>query len=93
MIDCGEGVGAVLIYLSKAFDTIDHGPLLNKLAAYGISNEEHRCFSNYLIDRMQRVSSTFHFEMYISILKRIRLGSTNLQTQKDQREIKECLHI
>ena len=31
--------------------------------------------------------------MYISILKRTRLGSTNLQTQIDQREIKECLHI
>ena len=31
--------------------------------------------------------------MHISILKSMRLGSTNLQTQKDQREIKECLHI
>ena len=31
--------------------------------------------------------------MYISIIKAIRLGSTNLQTHKDQREIKKCLHI
>ena len=31
--------------------------------------------------------------MYISIIKRIRLGYTNLQTQKDQRDIKECLNI
>ena len=31
--------------------------------------------------------------MYIPIIKRIRVGSTNLQTQKDQREIKECLYI
>ena len=31
--------------------------------------------------------------MYISIIKGIRLGSTNLQTHKDEREIKECLHI
>ena len=31
--------------------------------------------------------------MHVSILKRIRLGSTNLQTQKDQKDIKECLHI
>ena len=29
--------------------------------------------------------------MHISIIKGIRLGSTNLQTHKDQREI--CLHI
>ena len=31
--------------------------------------------------------------MHISIIKGIRLGSTNLQTHKDQREIKACLHI
>ena len=31
--------------------------------------------------------------MYISIIKGIRRGSTNLQTHKDQREIKGCLHI
>ena len=31
--------------------------------------------------------------MHISIIKGIRLGFTNLQTHKDQREIKECLHI
>ena len=37
--------------------------------------------------------NTFHYVMYISILKGIMLGSTNLQTQKDQREIKECLYI
>ena len=31
--------------------------------------------------------------MHISIIKGIKLGLTNLQTHKDQREIKECLHI
>ena len=31
--------------------------------------------------------------MHISIIKAIRLESTNLQTHKDQREIKECLHF
>ena len=32
--------------------------------------------------------------MYISIIKRIRVGPTkfNLETQKDQRELKECFH-
>ena len=37
--------------------------------------------------------NTFHFVMHISIIKGIKLGFTNLQTHKDQREIKECLHI
>ena len=41
----------------------------------------------------QAVNNTFHFIMHISIIKGIRLGSTNLQTHKDQREIKACLHI
>ena len=39
------------------------------------------------------VYNTFHFVMHISIIKGIRLGSTNLQTHKYQREIKACLHI
>ena len=37
--------------------------------------------------------NTFHFVMHISIIKGIKLGFANLQTHKDQREIKECLHI
>ena len=39
------------------------------------------------------ISNTFHFIMHISIIKGIRLGSTNLRTHKDQREIKACFHI
>ena len=31
--------------------------------------------------------------MHISIIKGIRLGSTNLQAHKDQKGIKSCLHI
>ena len=68
-IDCGEGVGAVLVDLSKVFDTSNHGPLLDKLAANGIHNEEHRWFSNYLIDRVQRVSVYGAYsELCISLL-------------------------
>ena len=37
--------------------------------------------------------NTFHFVMHISIIRGIKQGFTNLQTHKDQREIKECLHI
>ena len=38
-------------------------------------------------------SNTFHFVMHISIIKGIKLGFATWQTHKDQREIKECLHI
>ena len=37
------------------------------------------------------MNKTFHFVVHISIIKGIRF--TNLQTHKDQREIKESLHI
>lgn len=55
-LDHGECVGTVKIDLSKAFDSIDHNLLLNKLSSYGILDDEYRWFSNYLSDRMQRVS-------------------------------------
>ena len=39
------------IDLSKAFDTISHDILLQKLKTYGIKNHESRWFENYLKDR------------------------------------------
>ena len=48
-------VGAVFLDLSKAFDTISHSVLLNKLKAYGIKNEELEWFVSYLFYRSQVV--------------------------------------
>jgi len=46
---------AVCLDLSKAFDTINHQTLLNKLAYYGVRGVALERFSNYLKNRKQYV--------------------------------------
>lgn len=46
--DNGKVSGAVFIDLSKAFDTISHSGLLNKLPFYGICDNELKWFTDYL---------------------------------------------
>ena len=41
--------------LSKAFDTLDHNILLNKLKYYGLKNTELSYFQSYLTERSQYV--------------------------------------
>ena len=46
----------IFIDLKKAFDTVDHSILLEKMKIYGVRNTENRWFENYLSDREQFVS-------------------------------------
>ena len=41
--------------MKKAFDTVDHEILLEKMDNYGVRNIENQWFRNYLIDREQFV--------------------------------------
>jgi len=54
----GKATGAVFIDLSKAFDTISHSVLLNKLSRYGVYNMELQWFTDYLFHRKHIVQ--FH---------------------------------
>ena len=47
--------GAVLMDLSKAFDTINHELLIAKLNAYGFSEPSLKLIYNYLKDRLQHI--------------------------------------
>ena len=48
--DKGYG-GAVLMDLSKAFDTLNHGLLITKLSAYGFEHDALKFIYSYLTNR------------------------------------------
>lgn len=54
-MDLGLLTGAIYIDLKKAFDTIDHQLLLQKLCCYGLSDQAQKWFCSYLNKRNQRV--------------------------------------
>ena len=54
-LDNGELVGSVFVDITKAFDTISHDILLNKLKIYGVRENEYEWFASYLFRRSQKV--------------------------------------
>ena len=54
-IDIEKLVGAILIDLTKAFDTVSHSVLLPKLSAYGIKGVGLEWFTSYLFSLKQQV--------------------------------------
>ena len=59
-IDRGKYTAMIFIDLKKAFDTVDHQILLDKMQFYGIIRLAHKWFSSYLDNRKQycRVNDT-----------------------------------
>ena len=53
-MDKGNYTGIVMIDLQKAFDTVDHNILLNKLKAIGLDDLLTSWFSSYLKNRFQK---------------------------------------
>ena len=55
-LDDDKLVGSVMVDLSKAFDSVSHSILWQKLESYGVRAGELQWFRDYLNERRQRVS-------------------------------------
>ncbi len=54
-LDAEQHCAAIFIDLAKAFDTVDHSILLDRLSSIGVTNHSLSWFSHYLSHRVQRV--------------------------------------
>ena len=67
--------GAVLMDLSKAFDTINHEPLIAKLDVYGFSKKSLELILDYLLNRLQHVKINSTFSSWSEISQGVPQGS------------------
>ena len=67
--------GAVLMDLSKAFDTINHDLLIAKLHAYGFSKESLKLIKSYLSNRWQRTKVNLSFISWSELILGVPQGS------------------
>ena len=71
-----KGYGeAVLMDLSKAFDTLNHDFLIAKLHAYGFSEESLQLIKSYLTNRWQRTKVNASFSNWSELLLGVPPGS------------------
>ena len=74
-IDKGEKVVCAFLDLRKAFDVIHHDVLLQKLAQYGVKDNEYDWFKSYLSERSQFVSCNETESQYRNIAYGVPQGS------------------
>lgn len=74
-INSKKHTGVLFIDLQKAFDSIDHEILINKLNAYGVRENALLWFRSYLSDRVQRVLVNNTSSDYCSITHGVPQGS------------------
>ena len=68
----------IFINLQKAFDTVNHQTLLNKLNHYGIRGKALAWFSSYLSNRTQCLSVNGHISSHLKVTCGVPQGSVPL---------------
>ena len=74
-LDQGKLPLAIYLDLSKAFDTIDHSILLNKLSYYGIKGHSLNWFQSYLSNRKQYVEYNNTLSSFADVTTGVPQGS------------------
>ena len=67
--------GAILMDLSKAFDTLNHDLLIAKLHAYGFSKKGLILIKSYLSNRWQRTKVNKSYSSWVELLIGVPQGS------------------
>ena len=75
ILDKNGYAGAVLIDLSKAFDTVNRDLLIAKLNAYGFTKNSLRLIKSYLSNRWQRTKINSSFSSWTELLLGVPQGS------------------
>ena len=68
-------VDTIFFDLKKAFDSVPHRPLLNKLVSMGLDSHILQWLGNYLYNRQQRVTVNGEASDYLPILPGVPQGS------------------
>ena len=75
VLDSKDYGGAVLMDLSKTFDTINHDLLIAKLHVYGFSKESLKLIKSYLSNRWQRTKVNLSFSSWSELILGVPQGS------------------
>ena len=75
ILDDNGYAGALLMDLSKAFDTINHELLIAKLHAYGFSKDALTLIASYLSDRWQHLKKNDTFSTWSALDQGVPKGS------------------
>ena len=73
--DKGKINSVICLDIRKAFDTVNHEILLQKLSSYGIKGDTLKVFESYLNDRTQCCSVSGHISSLETIQSGVPQGS------------------